>query len=52
MNFSKAIEIDPTKIDFFSNRGFGYRKLKMYEQAIQDYSTAISLNPSTYSLII
>jgi Flp pilus assembly protein TadD len=30
-NFTKAIEIDPTKADFFSNRGFAYRKLKKYE---------------------
>lgn len=45
-NFTKAIEIDGTKADFYSNRGFSYRKLKKFKQAIEDYTEAISLNPS------
>ena len=36
-----AIKIDCTKADFFSNRGFTYRKLGQYKKAISDYTKAI-----------
>lgn len=45
-NFTEAIRIDPLKADFYSNRGFAFRKLGRYEEAIADYSKAIELNPS------
>lgn len=50
-NFTKAIELDKTKADFFSNRGFAYRKLKKYQEAIRDYTEAINLNPSKFLFI-
>lgn len=40
-NFSLAIEIDSTRADFYSNRGFTYRKLAKYQNALEDYSKAI-----------
>jgi len=47
-NFSKAIEIDGSKADFYSNRGFAYRKVQKYKEAVNDYTRSISLNPSIY----
>lgn len=48
LNFTRAIELDSSKAEFFSNRGFVYRKLKEYEKAIKDYTESIKLNPSIY----
>jgi len=39
--FSKAIQIQDNKADFYHNRGFAFRKTKDYEKAIDDYSKAI-----------
>lgn len=47
-SFTKAIQIESNKADFYHNRGFAYRKQKKYELAIQDYSKAISLDNSHF----
>lgn len=31
------------KADFYHNRGYAYRKLKLYDKAIEDYSNAVEL---------
>ncbi len=46
--FSRAIIMDDSKGEFYSNRGFALKKLKKYEAAANDYSRAISINPSKY----
>ena len=40
--------MDRTKSDFYSNRGFAYRKLQKYQLAVSDYTECISLNPSIF----
>lgn len=47
-SFTKAIEIEPNKSDFYHNWGFAYWKLKDYQSAIEDYSKAIEINPSHF----
>lgn len=43
-----AISLDPSKADFYHNRAFAYRKKKNYEAAIEDYTTAIDLDPKHF----
>jgi tetratricopeptide (TPR) repeat protein len=50
-NFSEAIRIDPAKADFYSNRGFTYRKIGEFEEAVTDYTSAIEINPRKFGLI-
>ena len=47
-NFTKAIELEPSKADFYHNRGFAFRKQKKYDLAVEDYSSAIELNPDHF----
>lgn len=47
-SFTKAIKLDNTKSEFYSNRGFALKKLKNYEASIKDYTNAIRINPSTF----
>lgn len=44
-NYSKAIQIQPERIDFYNGRGGAYAILNKYEFAIEDYNTAIRLRP-------
>ena len=48
MDFSKAIEIDPTKGDFFHNRGFALKKKNMINEAIQDFNECIRLEKTHF----
>lgn len=40
--------MEPTKADFYHNRGFAYRKKKNFNQAIQDYTAAIQIDPNHF----
>lgn len=41
----KAIEIDPSLLVSYENRGFVYVQLGKLDQAIKDWTKAIELNP-------
>lgn len=45
LDYNKAIEIDPTLVAAYYDRGFTYYKNANYEQAISDYTKAIEINP-------
>ncbi|HNW43726.1 MAG TPA: tetratricopeptide repeat protein [Elusimicrobiales bacterium] len=45
VNYSKVIELDPSKAAAYSLRGSAYSKIGEYEQAIADYSKALALDP-------
>ena len=47
-----AITLEPTKADFYHNRGFAFRKKLEYEKAIQDYGKAITLNPNHFKVFV
>ena len=44
LDFSKAIEINPTFPDAFRNRGLAKFNIQNYKGAISDYTTAIEIN--------
>ncbi|KAG5437998.1 hypothetical protein PCANB_000345 [Pneumocystis canis] len=44
--YSQAIELDPTKAVYFTNRAYAYINLESYRLAIEDASKAISIDPS------
>jgi len=39
-----AIGLEPSKADFYHNRGFAYRKKRDFQKAISDYTTAIDID--------
>ena len=41
-----AIKIEPNFAGYYLNRGFSYQALGYYSLALQDYTKAISLDPS------
>lgn len=45
-NFSDAINITPSRADFWYNRGCAYFMLTQYNKALHDYSKAIKLDPN------
>ena len=48
-DFSKVIELKPEESLARTNRGFAFRKLGKYQEALQDFSEVISTNPNAYS---
>jgi tetratricopeptide (TPR) repeat protein len=47
-DFSKAISLDDAKPDFYHNRGFAFRKMKDFKEAIRDYTNAIKLDANHF----
>jgi tetratricopeptide (TPR) repeat protein len=47
-DFTRAIEIDPTKGDFYHNRGFAMKKKNMLQEAIADFNECIRLEKSHF----
>ena len=47
-DFSKAIEIDPTKGDFYHNRGFAMKKKNLLNEAILDFTECIRLEKTHF----
>lgn len=43
---SVAIKLDPSDPGMYTNRGYAWRKLGKYEEAIQDYTGAWTLDPT------
>ena len=43
--YGKAINIDPTRVEAYSNRGGSKASLGLYDEAIADYDKAIQLEP-------
>jgi tetratricopeptide (TPR) repeat protein len=41
----KIISLKPESVSAYSNRGFLYYKLGMYQKSLKDYAKALSLNP-------
>jgi len=52
IKYNEAIEIWPTKNDFFSNRGLCHFNLGHYTQAITDYERSLELDPSVVKIYI
>lgn len=44
-DFTRAIEIDPTRADGFAGRGNVLQAMGQYEASLQDYDRAIEINP-------
>ena len=44
--YTEAIKLDPVDDNSFTNRGLAYSALKDYDNAINDFSYALSTNPS------
>ena len=51
-HFSRAIELDNTKIDYFLNRGIAYQTIKEYDNAEIDYNKALQLDPDSKHTLI
>ena len=49
LDFTKAIELDPSIRNARTNRGYSYRMLGQYNQAIIDYKAEQEINPNPYS---
>jgi len=52
MDFTSAIDMNPSHSDAYNNRGFAYDAIRDYEKAIVDYSKAIEIKadaPNYYS---
>ncbi len=47
IEYTKAIEIDPTLIDAYTGRGFAYVMQNENNQALSDYNKAIEINPNS-----
>ena len=45
-NYTKCLQVDPSYIGAYINRGRAYYKLKNYKYAIADYTKAIKINPN------
>ena len=43
--YSKAIKLDPEKVNYYLRRGFCHDVLKDYDSAIEDYSQVIRIDP-------
>ena len=43
--FDEAIRLDPGNANAYTNRGFAYNQLGMYQRAIEDLDDAIRLDP-------
>jgi tetratricopeptide (TPR) repeat protein len=46
IDYTRAIELDPTYARAYASRGSAYRRLKEYERAMQDYNRALELEPN------
>lgn len=46
MYYTKAIEVDPSDDNSFTNRGLAYSELKDYNNAINDFTYALSKTPT------
>ena len=44
--YSEAIKLDPADDNSFTNRGLAYSELKDYDNAINDFTYALSMKPS------
>ncbi len=42
--YTRAIEINPDKCEYYSKRAYSYLCLEQYEEAVSDYSKALELN--------
>ncbi|MEO0790052.1 MAG: tetratricopeptide repeat protein, partial [Bacteroidota bacterium] len=47
--FTKVISLDPGMHTVRTNRGYAYRNLGQYEEAIADFTAELSVNPNAYS---
>lgn len=46
INYSKAIELNPSNVSAFNNKGLALFRLKRYQEAIDSYDKAIAINSS------
>jgi tetratricopeptide (TPR) repeat protein len=46
VNYDKAIEINPSHVSAWNNKGIALSRLKRYENAINCYDKAIEINPN------
>jgi tetratricopeptide (TPR) repeat protein len=46
INFPKNIELNPSNVFAYNNRGAAHGKLGLYDQAVADFTEAIELEPS------
>jgi tetratricopeptide (TPR) repeat protein len=44
LEYTRAIDFNPSEAGYYRNRGLIHRKLKNYQEAFEDYSKAITLN--------
>ncbi len=45
-NYDKTIQLNPTHISAWNNKGIALSRLKRYEEAIKCYDKAIEINPN------
>jgi len=45
-DYTRSLELNPSNIKTYNNRGYSYAKSGNYEAAIADYDQAIQLDPS------
>lgn len=45
-SYSKAIELNPTYVQAYNNRGYTYMRLRDYKNALADLNKALQLNPN------
>jgi tetratricopeptide (TPR) repeat protein len=48
--YTKAIELDPTLIEAYNNRGVLFQEKNLLDQALEDYGQAIKLDPTFVEL--
>jgi tetratricopeptide (TPR) repeat protein len=47
-DFSKVINLNPNKPNYYIQRGYAYKGIKKMEEAIYDFNRAIELDPKDY----
>lgn len=50
VDITKAIELEPNEFVYY-NRGLTYQRNKKYKEAIQDYNTAMNINPKHFGAV-
>ena len=51
-DFTMVTTLDPQNMDAFTQRGIAHDKLKLYQQSLLDFSTALQINPTDITLLL
>lgn len=52
ISYNQAISINPSKANYYNNRGNVYRELGNYKKALKDFNKALDLDPKYFDALI